>query len=163
MRLIHIETEKALNELLKATFQSNSHADNCAYNLACLIMPKAEKVYHEAYAHQFPKWADMISECIASLGGVPVRQALDSNTEKYEATEEIFEETLYNLSLYRDKIYETIEIADMHNNREVVCFLDELLKMLIPYFKQVRIWAIKAKRLDTQDAFDEDFEDFTFI
>ena len=163
MRLIHIETEKALNELLRITFQSNSHADNCAYNLAYLVLPQAEKTYHETYAHKFPEWADMISECMVSLGGVPVRQALEANVEKYETIEEIFEETQNNLLLYREKIYEAIEIADIHNNREVVCFLDDLLKVLTPYFKQVSIWATKAKRIDNLDSFDEDFEDFTFI
>jgi bacterioferritin (cytochrome b1) len=163
MRLIHIETEKALNELLRATFQSNSHADNCAYNLAFLVMPKAEKIYHETYAHKFPEWADMISDCVISLGGVPVRQALEANIERYENIEDIFEETQDNLLVYRDKIYEAIETADIHNNREVVCFLDDLLKILTPYLKQVDIWATKAKRVNRLDKFDEDFGDFTFI
>lgn len=163
MRLLHTETEKALNELLKLTFQENSYADNCAYNLAYLTMHQAEKIYHEAYAHKFPEWADMISDCIISLGGVPIRLGLETSTERYEDFKEVFIETQNNLIEYRDKIYEVIEIADMHNNREVVCLLDDLLKVLIPYFKQVRIWVTKANRTNDMDKFDEDFGDFTFI
>lgn len=163
MRLLHAETEKALNELLKLTFQCNSHADNCAYNLAYLTMSQAEKLYHEVYAHKFPEWADMISDYIVSLGGVPVRLGLEPNVERYEDFKEVFIETQENLKEYREKIYEVVEIADMHNNREIVCLLDDLLKMLIPYFKQVHIWATKAARIGDMDKFDEDFEDFTFI
>lgn len=163
MRLLHVETEKALNELLRLTFQNNSHADNCAYNLAYLTMPQVEKVYHEAYAHKFPEWADMISDCMVSLGGVPIRLSLEANVERHEDFKEIFAETQKNLMEYREKIYEVIEIADMHNNREIVCLLDELLKVLTPYFKQIRIWVTKANRINDMEKFDEDFEDFTFI
>ena len=83
-KLLHQETAEALNELLTLTFQENSFADNCAYNLSVMfMMVQAEEIFHEHYAHVFPKWADKISHCLISLGGFPHRGALTINDEVY--------------------------------------------------------------------------------
>lgn len=164
MRLLQNETEKALNELLALTFQGNSQADNCAYNLASLTMLQSEKIFHEKYAHIFPEWADLISECMLTLGGIPVRKGLQENIHKYTDIALIFTSIHDFLLSYRNKIYEIIEIADMNNDREVVIFLDDLLTIILPYLKQTNIWLTKANKMkDNTEKFDDEFEDFTFI
>lgn len=163
MKLIQAETEKVLNELLGLTFQGNSFADNCAYNLSRMVLPTTEKIFHEKYAHQFPVWADMIGECMVALGANPIRKELQANVQQYASHTEVFKAVEEELIKYREKIYEVIEIADMHNDREVINCLDDLLTILVPYFHQVHIWATKADRIDKIDTFDDQFEDFTII
>lgn len=164
-KLLHQETAEALNELLTLTFQENSFADNCAYNLSVMfMMVQAEEIFHEHYAHIFPKWADKISHCLISLGGFPHRGALTINDKVYGDLVDMFEEIQNKLMDYRNKIYEVIEIAELHNDREVVSFLDELLKELLPYVCQTFIWTTKANKFGQDlEGFDEDFEDFTNI
>lgn len=163
MKLLHKETEKALNELLGLTFQGNSHADNCAYYLDVNTFVQAQEIFHEKYAHQFPVWADGISNLIIQLGGRPVRLALEANTNDYENHIELFEDVSDFLSNYREKIYEVIEIADMNNDREVVNFLDDYLLDISKYIKQSVIWIKKAKNIINAETFDDDFEDFIII
>lgn len=164
-KLLHQETAEALNELLTLTFQENSFADNCAYNLSVMfMMVQVEEIFHEHYAHVFPKWADKISHCLISLGGFPHRGALTINDKVYGDLVDMFEEIQNKLMDYRNKIYEVIEIAELHNDREVVSFLDELLKELLPYVRQTFIWTTKANKFGQDlEGFDEDFEDFTNI
>lgn len=164
-KLLHQETEEGLNELLQLTFQENSYADNCAYNLSVIfMMTQAEEVFHKKYAHIFPKWADKISYHLISLGGFPRRGALTTEDKVYGDLVILFEEIQDNLINYRNKIYEVIEIAELHNDREVVNFLDDLLKELLPYIHQTFIWTTKANKFGQDlEGFDEDFEDFTNI
>lgn len=163
MNLLHKETEKALNELLGLTFQGNSHADNCAYYLDANAFTQTQAVFHEKYAHQFPVWADSISNLIVQLGGRPVRLALEANTNEYENHAELFMEVCQFLLDYREKIYEVIEIADMNNDREVVSFLDGYLLDISKYIKQSAIWMTKAKKITNAEDFDDEFEDFIII
>lgn len=163
MNLLHKETEKALNELLRLTFQGNSHADNCAYYLDVNTFIQTQEIFHEKYAHQFPVWADSISNLIVRLGGRPVRLALEANTNDYESHTDLFLDIGQFLLDYREKIYEVIEIADMNNDREVVSFLDGYLLDISKYIKQSAIWITKAKKITNIEDFDDEFEDFIII
>lgn len=163
MNLLHKETEKALNELLGLTFQGNSHADNCAYYLDANTFIQTQEIFHEKYAHQFPVWADSISNLIVRLGGRPVRLALEENTNDYESYTDLFLDVGQFLLDYREKIYEVIEIADMNNDREVVSFLDGYLLDISKYIKQNMIWITKAKKITNPEDFDDEFEDFIII
>ena len=163
MNLLHKETEKALNELLGLTFQGNSHADNCAYYLDANAFVQTQGIFHEKYAHQFPVWADNISNLIVQLGGRPVRLALEADINDYESHADLFMEVCQFLLDYREKIYEVIEIADMNNDREVVSFLDDYLLGISKYIKQTEIWMTKAKKITNAEDFDDEFEDFMII
>ena len=145
------------------TFQGNSHADNCAYYLDVNTFVQAQEIFHEKYAHQFPIWADSISNLIIQLGGRPVRLALEANTNDYKNHIELFEDVSDFLSNYREKIYDVIEIADMNNDREVVNFLDGYLLDISKYIKQSAIWITKAKKFANTEDFDDEFEDFIII
>ena len=163
MNLLHKETEKALNELLGLTFQGNSHADNCAYYLDVNTFVQTQEIFHEKYAHQFPVWADSISNLMVQLGGRPVRLALEANTDDYVSHIKLFEDVRDFLTNYREKIYEVIEIADMNNDREVVSFLDDYLLNISKYIKQSVIWVKKAQKITNAEDFDDEFEDFVIV
>lgn len=161
---LNTTTEQQLNILLRQTFQMNSHADNCAYWLATHDFVQTQKIYHEKYAHKFPAWADELTDLMINLQSKPVRQGLENNIHDYADHKELFEDTETKLSDYRQTIYDTIEIAEINNDREIINFLDDYLVALSPYLLQVTIWANKANALEKQpEKFDKYFESFTTI
>lgn len=158
------EVEEFLNSLLQATFQMNSHADNCAYWLASNNFVNTSKVFHERYAHKFPELADAISDFMIKLGMKPIRKALEENDYDYSDYIELFEDVETELVHYREIIYKTIDTIEKQNMREIVSFLDEYLLKLIDYINQVVIWENKANDIgDNYSRFDKYFESFTII
>lgn len=156
--------EKSLNILLQATFQMNSHADNCAYWLLFNNFGNAGEIFHKKYAHKFPEWADLISDLMIKLGYKPERLSLEENNYNYSDYVELFEDVEAELEHYREIICRTIEIANTHNLRELVGFLDDFLLELVDYKKQVKTWLIKAETtFNSSLGFDVYFESFTFI
>ena len=83
IEFLNKETEEALNVLLQATFQMNSHADNCAYWLASNSFINTSNIFHEKYAHKFPQLADTISDFMIKMGMKPIRKALEDNDYDY--------------------------------------------------------------------------------
>lgn len=157
-------TEQQLNTLLQQTFQMNSHADNCAYWLAANDYVETQQIYHEKYAHQFPAWADKLTDLMINLHCRPVREGLMNNVHEYSGHKELFEDTKVTLEKYRSLIYDTIEVAEMNNDREIVNYLDDYLVELSKYILQVNIWANKAAELDGKPAkFDKYFDSFTIV
>ena len=156
--------EEMMNSLLQVTFQMNSHSDNCAYWLAFNNFINSEKIFHEKYAHKFPEWADSISDLMLKLGMQPIRKSLEDNDYDYSDYVELFEDVETELDHYRQIIYRTIDVANTHNIRELVGFLDAFLLELIDYKKQTKIWFKKAEEnLNDSLKFDQHFESFTFI
>ena len=157
-------TERQLNLLLQKTFQMNSHADNCAYWLAAHDFVQSQKIYHEKYAHKFPAWADGLTDLMINLHCRPVRQGLESNVRDYSNHKELFEDTEETLIDYRKVIYDTIEIAEINNDREIINFLDDYLVELSAYVLQVTVWDNKASELEgSPSKFDKYFTSFTTI
>lgn len=158
------DTYKGLNELLGMTFQQNAHADNCAYWLDDNAFVQATAIFHEAYAHQFPQWADGISDLMIKMGSRPTRIGLSTEDKNYTTFVEMFEDLESKLVAYRKKIYEVIDIAEEYNDREIVNFLDDYLIEISLYLKQVGIWSKKANQYkDKPEKFDAHFEKFLII
>jgi ferritin len=159
-----INMQKNLNELLQATFQMNSHADNCAYWLGFNNFKKIETIFHEKFAHKFPEWADKISDIMLKLNIHPIRKGLEDNDYDYTDILELFEDVETELEHYRELIYKIIDTATAQNVREIVGFLDDFLAELLDYKSQVNIWIKKAEQLIQNPIdFDKYFESFTFI
>ena len=158
------EIEDSLNSLLQATFQMNSHADNCAYWLASNNFVNSAVIFHEKYAHKFPEFADMISDFMIKLGARPIRKTLEENDYEYSDYIELFEDVETEILHYRELIYQIIDTIEKKNMREVVNFLDEYLLTLVDYLNQVNIWEVKANDIgDNYSVFDKYFESFTTI
>ena len=156
--------DKTLNTLLQATFQMNSHADNCAYWLAFNNFTNISEIFHEKYAHKFPEWADKISDMMINLGYKPERYCLEENNYDYSDYMELFEDVETELEHYRELICRTIDTANTFKFRELVGFLDDFLLELVEYKKQVKIWINKASiTLNSSLEFDLHFGKFTFI
>ena len=158
------ETYKGINELLTLTFQGNSHADNCAYWLDSKYLLETAKEFHEKYAHQFPVWADEISNFLRDMGARPTRGALEANEREYEDIGEMFTDVKEFFMSYREKVKAIAEIAEIQEDIEAKSFLDNHLVKLIPYLRQVNIWENKANLIKNDViGFDDNFEDFTNI
>lgn len=158
------DTYKGLNELLALTFQENAFADNCAYWLEYNSLVCATSIFHEKYAHQFPKWADEISDIMSRMSAKPIRIGLNTENKEYSNVCQLFTEVKKHLDVYREKIYEVIDIAEEDNDREIVNFLDDYLIKLSLYLKQVNIWMEKAKQYEgALEKFDKDFNKFLII
>lgn len=160
---LHPLTEENLNMLVQATFQMNSHADNCAYWLAHNGFVNTEKIFHEKYAHIFPQWADKITDLMIKMQVRPVRKNLESNEINYIDYLVLFEEVYNQLNNYRKKIYDVIEVVEINEDREIVSFLEEFLLELTNYLNQVNIWKNKAEIIEDPVTFDRYFNSFTFI
>lgn len=161
---LNSKIEDALNILLQATFQMNSHADNCAYWLAYNNFINTEKIFHERYAHKFPEWADFLSNFMIKIGGKPIRKNLEDNDYDYSDHIELFEDIETELNHYREIIYKTINTISSYNFREIINFLDDYLTELVTYTNQVSVWVNKAEEISTDfSKFDKYFKEFTFV
>lgn len=158
------KVEEMLNSLLQATFQMNSHADNCAYWLAFNDFVGSQEIFHKNYAHKFPEWADLISDLMIKLGGQPIRKSLEDNDYDYSDFVELFEDVETELEHYKETIYRTIDTMETYKIREIVSFLDSYLSELVAYVNQVNIWVVKAnENITNPSRFDKYFKEFTFI
>lgn len=163
-KIVKGKIEEMLNSLLQATFQMNSHADNCAYWLAFNNFINTQEIFHKKYAHKFPEWADLISDLMIKLGVQPIRKNLEDNDYDYADIAELFEDVETELEHYRETIYKIINTIEIQSIREFISFLDDYLLELVTYVNQVSIWVDKAnENLNNSSKFDRYFESFTFI
>lgn len=158
------ETKNKMIELIRITFQGNSHSDNCAYWLDYNGFVKAQDIFHHSYAHIWGVWADQLSDFLLKVGVRPTRLSLMADTEDYGNLSLVFEDVKVFFDVYENFILEIIEIAELNDDRKTVVFLENFLDEKLNYLKQVNIWVKKAKEYEGHiEYFDNNFENFTII
>lgn len=163
-----MDIELKLNQLLSMFFKMNSIADNMAYSLDVdLKCPNASKIFHEKYAHAFPSeiFADKLSEDMTMLGYRPRRIGFSGDTHDYEDIVSLFNDNLEEILKVKESIENCIDELDYDiGNKAIILTLEDLLKNLLPYIHQSKIWLQQAERYGEKNyKFNLDFEDITFI
>lgn len=156
-------TYEKLNDFLQQCFQMNSYCDNLAYNMSMLNMVNVEPIFHEKFAHEFPKFADIISNMMIQLDARPMRKALAENVDDYDNFTLIFADLKEQIDNYRQNIISVIESADINGDIEVKIIMEKFLCDFISYLNQVNIWHKKSKEYSHVEDFNQDFASFTFI
>lgn len=156
-------TYEKLNDFLQKCFQMNSYCDNLAYNMSALHMINVEPVFHEKFAHAFPRFADIVSEMMVKLDVRPIRKALAEDINEYDNFQLIFTDLKDNINEYRENIISVIESADINGDMEVKIVMEKFLCDFMNYLNQVNIWYKKSKEYSRIEDFNQDFASFTFI
>lgn len=156
-------TYEKLNDFLQKCFQMNSYCDNLAYNMTALNMINVEPIFHEKFAHAFPRFADIVSEMMTKLDARPIRTALSENSVYYDDFKLMFASLKYEVDIYREDIIGVIESADINGDIEVKIIMENFLQNFMNYLNQVNIWYKKSKGYNQVEEFDHDFTSFTFV
>lgn len=161
--LILEETKAALDSLLTDSFLLNMQLDNLVYQIDAANYTNIAPIVHEHIAHKPPVWADMISDFMISMDAKPIRGNLVDEYEGYAGDlVKIFAEMKIDFAKYREKIIDALDIAEFNNDVETKLFLEEFLNIIIPYYKQIRVWISYLERYqDDFKSFDVHFADFT--
>lgn len=149
-------TYKELINLLRASFDANEKADDCAYDLDYRFLTNASDIYHHSVAHKYPELADEISELLIKENARPYRE----KELPYSSVIEIFESNLKIAKDYQSQIIQAINTAEYNEDYEVKIALEEFLLKFLPYIKQAEMWVEKAKAYQGQEVqFDIHFQD----
>lgn len=163
-----MDVELKLNQLLSMFFKMNSIADNMAYSLASeLKCNNISQIFHLKYAHVFTsdKFADKLSDYMLALGYRPRRMNFSGDTHDYSDIISLFNDNFEEILKLKDCIENTIDELDYDSsNKSIILILEDLLKDLIPYVNQSKIWLQQAESYGENNyKFNLDFKDITFI
>lgn len=157
------ETYDKMNYLLGKSFDCNAQTDNFAYNIDYARYPVTADIFHHSFAHEFPVFADTVSDLMIRLDSRPIRKQINGYDKDYEGDlAAIFADNLLMCETYRQDIIDTIEVAEFNGDYEVKIKLEEFLLGFVPYRKQADIWAEMAKRYEgNYKSFEARMETFT--
>ena len=157
------ETRMKLNEVLTHSFLLNMICDNLVYEIDYNVYPLTSELVHESFAHHWPAVADEWSNLAIQLNAKPVRSGIDYDRHDHNGDlAEIFKEMLLATEAYRRHVIELITVAELNDDVEVKIRGEELLAQMMPYRKQVDIWAQKAEQYrGNYKSFDARIRSFT--
>jgi hypothetical protein len=163
--LISETLNKKLDEILTMCFLGNRVADRAMSVINVkFVMPKTEKILHEAIAHLFPQLGDLVStyqaqrNCLSGYGLTP------ADLTDYTSPQEFFEKMVDYMTDLEALCYDTYVMALEEKDITTLAFVEDFIEEITPVTEQCVLLADKGEAYNGDwQRFDHDINCFVFL